>query len=161
NQIRETHARFGGGDGQVPNEKRRLLLAHQVGQVPQDVKQRPQERKLDQDGQAPAQGVDFVLLIQLQHLALILFRLVLVLLLQLLQLGLQLAHGGQRPGLAQSQRVEGQPDGDGQQNDAHAQAAADLGEKQENLSEHIFQEIKQSSAAPVSEKRLLHRIVAA
>src|SRR5690606_6080371 len=131
---------------QVPKQKLPLFQ----GEILQHPEQRPQKRQLDQDRQAAAQRVDLVLLVELHELPLVFLRLVLVLALQFLHLGLQLAHGGQRLALAQGQRVKHKADENREQDDGQAGALGQVGEENQQLQQDTLEKLDQAQAAPVS-----------
>jgi len=101
-------------------------VAHQVADKQLSVRdterlvQRDEDRHLEQEGETTTKWVDLVLLVELHHFFVELLLVVLVFRLKLLDLRLHALHGDHRLRLFRRQRKQGEPHGDGQQNDRHA-----------------------------------------
>ena len=105
--------------------------------MPQDGEQRPEDRHLHEQGQAARHGIDAVLFVELHHLLALPLLIVLVLLLELRELGLHQLHLAHRTCAALGQRIEQELGRDRDQDD-HETVVGDEAMQKQQEPEHEF-----------------------
>ncbi len=109
---------------------------------PDDRVHRDEDRELEEEGQAAAEGVDPVLLIQLHRLLLDLLLVPLVLLLDLLDLRLQGLHGLHRLDLLDAEGEQHDPEDDREDDDREAEVAREVVEPGEQPPDRVEQRLE-------------------
>ena len=105
--------------------------------VAQRLEERDEDRHLQEKGQTPAERVDLVLLVELHHLFVELLAVVLVLRLELLDLGLHPLHGDHRLRLLRGEREQHEPHRDREQDDRDTRVRDDGVEEREDRAQAL------------------------